>query len=129
MQQALAAITFAAGHPDTLDADGKPANLLDLSIKAIRLRATVGEVSDAMEKAFGRHRADTNKVSGVYAAAYDSAKGETMDYWNQLKADIATFAEREGRRRAPRGIFGCRVLVEPAILALAVHQHEPGCVP
>ncbi|MBP8019697.1 MAG: cobalamin-dependent protein, partial [Hylemonella sp.] len=98
VERALAAITFAAGHPDALDADGKPANLLDLSIKAIRLRATVGEVSDAMEKAFGRHRADTNKVSGVYAAAYDSAKGETMDYWNQLKADIAAFAEKEGRR-------------------------------
>jgi methylmalonyl-CoA mutase len=65
-RQALAAMTFAAGHPDALDADGK-GNLLDLSIKAIRLRATVGEVSDAMEKAFGRHRADTNKVSGVYA--------------------------------------------------------------
>ena len=87
---ALAAITSAA--------ESGTGNLLDLSIKAIRLRATVGEVSDAMEKAFGRHRADTNKVSGVYAAAYDSAKGDTMEYWNALKADIAAFAEREGRR-------------------------------
>ncbi|MFO1262948.1 MAG: methylmalonyl-CoA mutase [Rhodoferax sp.] len=87
---ALAAITSAA--------KSGAGNLLDLSIKAIRLRATVGEVSDAMEKAFGRHRADTNKVSGVYAAAYDSAKGDTMEYWNALKADIAAFAEREGRR-------------------------------
>jgi len=64
----------------------------------IRLRATVGEVSDAMEKAFGRHRADTNRVSGVYAAAYDAATGDTMEYWNQLKADIVTFAEEQGRR-------------------------------
>ncbi len=87
---ALAAITFAAGH-DT-------GNLLDLSIQAMRVRATVGEVSDALEEVYGRHRADTNKVSGVYAAAYDSAQGDTMEYWNQLKVDIADFAEVQGRR-------------------------------
>lgn len=68
-------------------------NLLDLSIQAIRLRATVGEVSDALEKVFGRHRADTQKVTGVYAAAYDSAEG-----WEQLKREIADFAEAQGRR-------------------------------
>ena len=68
-------------------------NLLDLSIQAIRLRATVGEVSDALEKAWGRHRADTQKVTGVYAAAYDSAEG-----WDKLKAEIAEFAEQQGRR-------------------------------
>src|SRR5205085_5591941 len=43
-------------------------NLLDLSIRAVRLRATVGEVSDALEGVWGRHRADTQKVTGVYAA-------------------------------------------------------------
>ncbi|HKX93076.1 MAG TPA: methylmalonyl-CoA mutase [Methylibium sp.] len=68
-------------------------NLLDLSIQAIRLRATVGEVSDALEKVFGRHRADIQKVTGVYAAAYDSAEG-----WDKLKAEIAAFAEAQGRR-------------------------------
>jgi methylmalonyl-CoA mutase len=68
-------------------------NLLDLSIQAIRLRATVGEVSDALEKVFGRHRADTQKVTGVYAAAYDSAQG-----WEQLKQEISAFAEEHGRR-------------------------------
>jgi len=87
---ALAAITAAA--------ESGSGNLLDLSIKAMRLRATVGEVSDAMEKAFGRHRADTQKVSGVYAAAYDAAGGDTMEYWEQLKKDIAAFAEKQGRR-------------------------------
>ncbi len=68
-------------------------NLLDLAVKAIRLRATVGEVSDAMEQVFGRHRADTQKVTGVYAAAYDGAEG-----WDKLKAEIDAFAEAEGRR-------------------------------
>jgi methylmalonyl-CoA mutase len=77
----------------TTAAEANSGNLLDLSIKAIRLRATVGEVSDALEKVFGRHRADTQKVTGVYAAAYDSAEG-----WDKLKGEIAEFAEVQGRR-------------------------------
>ena len=85
MQAALAALTSAARSGE--------GNLLDLSIKAVRLRATVGEVSDAMEEVFGRHRADTQKVSGVYAAAYDSAEG-----WAKLQQEIAEFAEQQGRR-------------------------------
>jgi methylmalonyl-CoA mutase len=68
-------------------------NLLELSVAAIRLRATVGEVSDALEKVFGRHRADTQKVTGVYAAAYDSAEG-----WDKLKSEIDAFAAEHGRR-------------------------------
>ena len=77
----------------TAAAESGQGNLLDLSIQAIRLRATVGEVSDALEKVFGRHRADTQKVTGVYAAAYDSAEG-----WDKLKNEIAEFAEAQGRR-------------------------------
>lgn len=89
--QALVSLTEAAQNGE--------GNLLDLSIQAMRLRATVGEVSDALEKVFGRHRADTQKVSGVYAAAYDSGhEGDTMEYWNQLKDDIAKFALKQGRR-------------------------------
>ena len=89
--QALAALTEAAQNGE--------GNLLDLSIQAMRLRATVGEVSEALEKIFGRHRADTQKVSGIYAAAYDSGhEGDTMEYWNQLKDDIAMFANKQGRR-------------------------------
>jgi methylmalonyl-CoA mutase len=68
-------------------------NLLDLTIQAIRLRATVGEVSDALEQVFGRHRADIQKVTGVYAKAYDSAEG-----WDKLKGEIAAFAKQQGRR-------------------------------
>ncbi len=85
VQAALEALTTAARAGE--------GNLLDLSIRAIRLRATVGEVSDALEKVFGRHRADTQKVTGVYAAAYDSAEG-----WEKLKGEIARFAEEQGRR-------------------------------
>jgi methylmalonyl-CoA mutase len=82
---ALSALTEAAKNGT--------GNLLDLSIQAIRLRATVGEVSDALEVAFGRHRADTQKVTGVYAAAYDSAEG-----WAKLQGEIQEFAEAQGRR-------------------------------
>ncbi|WP_038218451.1 methylmalonyl-CoA mutase [Xenophilus azovorans] len=85
VQAALDALTQAA--------ESGQGNLLDLSIRAVRLRATVGEISDALEKAFGRHRADTQKVTGVYAAAYDSAEG-----WEQLKKEIGDFAEAQGRR-------------------------------
>ncbi len=87
------AATQAALDALTACAETGEGNLLDLSIRAMRLRATVGEVSDALEKVFGRHRADTQKVSGVYAAAYDSAEG-----WDKLQAEIAQFAEDEGRR-------------------------------
>ena len=82
---ALAAIKTAA--------EDNSGNLLDLSIQAVRARATVGEISDALEAVYGRHRADTQKVTGVYAAAYDSAEG-----WEQLKKEITDFAEKEGRR-------------------------------
>lgn len=85
VQQALDALTTAAQTGE--------GNLLDLAIQAVRLRATVGEVSDALEKIFGRHRADTQKVTGVYAAAYDSAEG-----WEKLKSEIDEAAEQLGRR-------------------------------
>ncbi len=83
----------AALNALTAAAESGQGNLLDLCIQAMRLRATVGEVSDALEKVFGRHRADTQKVTGVYAAAYDSAEG-----WDALKGEINDFAVAQGRR-------------------------------
>ncbi len=68
-------------------------NLLDLTVKAIRLRATVGEVSDALEKVFGRFRANNQTISGVYGGVV-----EGQESWEQIKADVAKFAEEEGRR-------------------------------
>ncbi|HJS05161.1 MAG TPA: methylmalonyl-CoA mutase [Variovorax sp.] len=85
VQAALDALTAAA--------ESGEGNLLALSVEAVRLRATVGEISDALEKIYGRHRADTQKVTGVYAAAYDSAEG-----WEALQSEIAAFAEEQGRR-------------------------------
>ncbi len=85
VQSALNALTEAARSGQ--------GNLLALSIDAMRARATVGEVSDALEQVFGRHRADIQKVTGVYAAAYDSAEG-----WDKLRREIADFGDDQGRR-------------------------------
>ena len=68
-------------------------NLLDLTVKAMRLRATVGEVSDALEKVFGRHRANNQTISGIYGGVV-----EGMETWDSIKADIEKFAAAEGRR-------------------------------
>ncbi|MCK6406168.1 MAG: methylmalonyl-CoA mutase [Rhodocyclaceae bacterium] len=68
-------------------------NLLDLSVKAIRLRATVGEVSDALEKIFGRFRANNQTISGVYGGVVAG-----QESWETIKADVEKFAAEEGRR-------------------------------
>ena len=77
----------------TAAAQSGAGNLLALSIDAMRARATVGEVSDALEKVWGRHRARSQEVSGVYAGAYGDA-----NEWDRLKADIAAFGDEQGRR-------------------------------
>ena len=68
-------------------------NLLALAVDAARARASVGEISDAMEKAFGRHRAEVKTLAGVYGAAYEGDEG-----FAQIQKDVEDFAEREGRR-------------------------------
>jgi methylmalonyl-CoA mutase len=69
------------------------ANLLELSIDAVRARATVGEVSDALEKVFSRHRATIRSISGVYGSAYEGDEG-----YERIRREIDEFAESEGRR-------------------------------
>lgn len=85
VDEALAAITKAA--------ESGEGNLLDLAVKAARVRASLGEISQAMEQVFGRHKATIRAVSGVYA-------GEVSDDENfkQALALADQFAELEGRR-------------------------------
>jgi methylmalonyl-CoA mutase len=68
-------------------------NLLALSIDASRARATVGEISDAMESVFGRHRAVIRSISGVYGAAYDDD-----EEFARVRKEVDEFAKEEGRR-------------------------------
>jgi methylmalonyl-CoA mutase len=69
------------------------ANLLALCVDAARARASVGEISDAMETAFGRYQAEVRSITGVYAAAHEG-DGE----YEKIVADVASFAQEEGRR-------------------------------
>ncbi len=68
-------------------------NLLEAAVEAARARATVGEISMAMEEEFGRHRAEVRTLAGVYGAAYEGDEG-----FAQIQRDVETFAEEEGRR-------------------------------
>jgi len=71
----------------------KSGNLLALAIEATRRRATVGEISDALEKVYTRHRAVTHSISGVYGAAYEGDEG-----FARIKREVDAFAEEAGRR-------------------------------
>ena len=84
-QAALEALTGAA--------ENKTGNLLALAIEAARARASVGEISDALEKAYGRHRAVIHSISGVYGSAY-----EGDEEFAAIQRDIDAFAAAQGRR-------------------------------
>ena len=68
-------------------------NLLNAAVEAARERATVGEISMAMEKEFGRHRAEVKTLSGVYGAAYDGD-----DDFRRIQIEVDEFSKAEGRR-------------------------------
>nr|WP_102222930.1 methylmalonyl-CoA mutase [Acidimangrovimonas sediminis] len=68
-------------------------NLLEAAVEAARARASVGEISMAMEKVFGRHRAEVKTLAGVYGSAYEGDEG-----FAQIQRDVEAFAEEEGRR-------------------------------
>jgi len=73
--------------------DGSGENLLALAITAARERATLGEISDAMEKAFGRHKAQIKSVSGVYSKEIKDDKS-----FKKAREMADSFAQQEGRR-------------------------------
>ena len=68
-------------------------NLLRAAVEAARARASVGEISTAMENVFGRHRAEVKTLAGVYGAAYEGDEGFAM-----IQKSVEAFAEEEGRR-------------------------------
>ena len=77
----------------TKAAESGEGNLLALAVEATRKRATVGEISDALEKVYTRYRAEIRSISGVYGGAYDDDAG-----FGKIRNDVAAFAETEGRR-------------------------------
>jgi methylmalonyl-CoA mutase len=74
-------------------ADDPSANLLALAVDAARARATVGEISDALEAKYTRHRAVIRSITGVYGSAFDGDEG-----YEKIAEEINRFAEDEGRR-------------------------------
>jgi methylmalonyl-CoA mutase len=84
-EAALTALTAAADNCDV--------NLLELAVDAARKRASVGEISDALENVYGRHKAVIHSISGVYGSAY-----EGDETFRKIQQDIADFAEQSGRR-------------------------------
>ncbi|TSA34117.1 MAG: methylmalonyl-CoA mutase [Verrucomicrobiaceae bacterium] len=86
VQRCLAAITAAAE-------DKKNGNLLALAVEAAQARATLGEISDAVEKVAGRYQAVIRSISGVYASSYGH-----MDDIKAVRAMADDFEKREGRR-------------------------------
>ncbi len=83
--QTLAALTEAA--------EAKTGNLLALAIDAARARATVGEISDSLEKVYTRHRAMIRSIAGVYGSSYAGDEG-----FAKVQQEVNAFAEAEGRR-------------------------------
>ena len=68
-------------------------NLLEIAIDAAKARATVGEISLALEQVFGRHQAVTQSISGVYRSEYEGDK-----YFMEIEEQISSFAKNYGRR-------------------------------
>ncbi len=86
-----AACAAALADLETRAAEG--GNLLEAAVAAARARASVGEISMAMEKVFGRHRAEVKTLAGVYGAAYEGDEG-----FAAIQKSVEAFAEDEGRR-------------------------------
>ena len=82
---ALAELTRLAGSGE--------GNLLEQAVACARARASVGEISDAMERVYGRHRAEVRSISGVYGQAYWGDDG-----FASIQKSVEAFAEAEGRR-------------------------------
>jgi len=85
VEKALAQITDLARSGE--------GNLLDAAVDAARVRATVGEISDAMEEVFSRHRAEVRSVSGVYRSVY-----RDQEAFAKVIRSVEAFAEESGRR-------------------------------
>ncbi|MCP5417282.1 MAG: methylmalonyl-CoA mutase [Chromatiaceae bacterium] len=84
-QHALAALTAAA--------ENNTGNLLALAVDAARVRASVGEISDALEKVYGRHKAVTRSISGIYGSAFEGDEAFT-----RMRKEVEEFAAEQGRR-------------------------------
>ncbi|MCB1292674.1 MAG: methylmalonyl-CoA mutase, partial [Mycobacterium sp.] len=96
---ALAELTRAAASRDRVGPDGLGNNLLALAIDAARAKATVGEISDALEKVYGRHQAEIRTIAGVYRDEVGrTSTGGSITGISEATRLVELFAEADGRR-------------------------------
>ena len=95
-QAALEELSRAAAAEGRAGSDGLGNNLLALAINAARAKATVGEISDALEKVYGRHQAEIRTISGVYRD--EVGAGGTITGLSEATRLVEKFAEADGRR-------------------------------
>jgi methylmalonyl-CoA mutase len=104
VQAALAELTRAAGDSTRAGADGLGNNLMALAVAAARAKATVGEISEALEKVYGRHQAEIRTISGVYrdevgrAGFGPASTGGSITGLSEATRLVERFAEADGRR-------------------------------
>jgi methylmalonyl-CoA mutase len=99
VEAALAELSRAADAHGRAGDDGLGNNLLALAINAARAKATVGEISDALERVYGRHQAEIRTIAGVYRDEASGAKGGgNMSAFYAATELVEKFAEADGRR-------------------------------
>lgn len=96
VQAALAELTRAAADSGRAGEDGLGNNLMALAINAARHKATVGEISDALEKVYGRHQAEIRTISGVYRD--EVGRDGAVSSVTQATELVQKFADADGRR-------------------------------
>ena len=82
----------------TRAADSGDGNLVELAVNAARAHASLGEISDALEKVYGRHTATIHTISGVYSKAIEDGSGQVSDAVRAVRQATEEFATAEGRR-------------------------------
>jgi len=98
-QEALAKLEASARKSDSTSSGDDPDNLMSLCIECARLRCTLGEISQALENAWGRHVPDTGMVHGAYAASFNSSTSEAKaDEYQSILNTVEEFEASEGRR-------------------------------
>jgi methylmalonyl-CoA mutase len=98
VKNALNALSLSAGLTESTGPGDNPNNLLALAVTAAKAKATLGEISDALESVWGRHTATQQVVQGVYKATYKGGSDQSNDDYADTVKAIENFATKEGRR-------------------------------
>ncbi|GBG29516.1 Methylmalonyl-CoA mutase, mitochondrial [Hondaea fermentalgiana] len=97
-QAALDKLTESAAMTESTSAGDHPMNLLNLAVEAARVRCTLGEISSALEKVWGRHVPESSVVQGAYRSEYASSTGDMNKEFDESVKKVEEFAQEHGRR-------------------------------